>query len=222
MSMVVHSSIDDQELIVERRQQFVHAATELFARDSYDATTMKDISKLAGFSTGLIYSYVQTKEDMLYLVLRNLLESYQREIPRSLENVSDPIERFCTAVRAYCQVIDAHSDATLLAYRSTKSLSPERQAEIMKMELESNSLVAECVRSCIAGGIFRPLNVDLLAYQVVMLAHGWALKRWALGQSMTLDEYVSEAVELFLQRAMTEAGLRQWQKGDTFSACAAG
>lgn len=218
MSTDVHSSIDDQDLIVERRQQFVAAATALFARNSYDATTMKEISKQAGFSTGLIYSYVQTKEDMLFLVLQTLLESYQREIPRSLENVTDPIDRFCTAVRAYCQVIDAHSDATLLAYRATKSLSSDRKAEIKRMEFATNRLVADCVRGCIEAGYFRPINVDLFAYQVVMLAHGWALKRWVLGQAMTLEEYVREAAGLFLYRAMTEAGWKRWQEGDAWTA----
>lgn len=212
MSTVVHSSIDDEELIVERRQQFVAAATALFARNSYDATTMKEISKQAGFSSGLIYAYVQTKEDMLFLVLQDILVSYQREIPKSLENVTDPVARFCAAVRAYCEVVDAHSDATLLAYRSTKSLSNERQAEIMKMELESNKLVADCVRICIDAGYFRPLNADLMAYQVVMVAHGWALKRWALAKTMNLDEYVRETVDLFLHMALTEAGWQQWQK----------
>jgi AcrR family transcriptional regulator len=212
MSTVVHSSIDDQDLIVERRQQFVAAATALFARNSYDATTMKEISKQAGFSTGLIYSYVQTKEDMLFLVLQNLLDSYLREIPRSLVNVVDPIDRFCAAVRAYCQVIDAHSDATLLAYRATKSLSSDRKAEIKKMEFATNRLVADCVRNCIEAGYFRPINVDLLAYQVVIVAHGWALKRWVLAKTMTLDGYVDEAVALFLHRAMSEAGWKRWQE----------
>lgn len=212
MSTVVHSSIDDQELITERRRQFVAAATALFGRNSYDATTMKEISKLAGFSSGLIYAYVQTKEDMLFLVLQNLLDSYRSEIPRSLENVTDPIERFCVAVRAYCQVVDAHADATLLAYRSTKALSAERKAEIKRMELETNGLVADCVRACIEAGYFRPVSVHLTAYQVVMVAHGWALKRWVLGQTMTLDEYVSETIDLFLHGAMTEDGWKHRQK----------
>ncbi len=213
MSTIVHSSIDDQELIAERRQQFVAAATALFGRNSYDSTTMKEISKQAGFSSGLIYSYVQTKEDMLFLVLQNLLDSYQREIPKSLEVVVDPIERFCTAVRAYCQVVDAHSDATLLAYRATKALSSERKAEIKRMELETNSLVADCVRTCIETGYFRSINVSLMAYQVVMVAHGWALKRWVLGQNMTLDEYISETIDLFLHGVMTETGWKHWQQG---------
>jgi AcrR family transcriptional regulator len=208
----VHSSIDDQELIVERRQQFVAAATELFSRNSYDATTMKEISKQAGFSSGLIYSYVQTKEDMLFLVLQNLLDSYRREIPKSLEKVTDLIGRFCASVRAYCEVIDVYSDATLLAYRATMCLSADRQAEIKKLELETNRFVADCVRPCVEAGYFRPVNEDLMAYQVVMVAHGWALKRWALRKTMTLDGYIAETLDLFLHGAMTEAGWKHWQE----------
>ncbi len=212
MSTAVHSFIDDQELVAERRQQFVAAATELFSRTSYETTTMKDISKRAGFSSGLIYAYVETKEDMLYLVLRDILDCYQREIPKSMENVSGPVERFCAAVRAYCEVVDTHSDGTLLAYRSTKSLSPARRAEIMKMETETNQLVAECVQGCVDAGCFRPVNVDLMAYQVVMVAHGWALKRWVLGKAMTLDRYVQETIDLFLHMAMSDEGWKVRQK----------
>ena len=210
MPTFVHGSIDGQELVAERRQQFVAAATSLFGRNSYDATTMKEISKLAGFSSGLIYSYVQTKEDILFLVLQNLLDSYRSEIPKSLENVTEPIERFCSAVRAYCQVVDANADATLLAYRAAKSLCSERQAELKKMELATNCLVEDCVQACIDAGHFRSLNVHLMAYQVVLVAHGWALKRWVLGKTVTLDEYVSEAVDSFLHAALTESGWKQW------------
>lgn len=211
MSTVVHSSIDDQDLVAQRRQQLVSAATTLFGRNSYETTTMKEISKFAGFSSGLIYSYVQTKEDMLFLVLQNLLDSYQYVIPKSLEKVVDPIERFCTAMRAYCQVVDANAEATLLAYRATKSISHERKAKIKSMELETNRLVEDCVRACVDAGYFRPVNEHLMAYQVVMVAHGWALKRWVLSQSMTLDKYVSETTDLFLQGAMTEVGWNSWK-----------
>jgi len=211
MSTIVKSSIDDQELIVERRRQFVTAATALFSRNSYDATTMKEISKQAGFSAGLIYSYVETKEDMLFLVLQNILDSYRSEIPKSLENVTGSIERFCGAVRAYCQVVDANAEATLLAYRATKYLNSERKAEIKNMELETNQLVADCARACVDEGYFRPINIDLLSYHAVMMAHGWALKRWAFIKTMTLEQYIGETLDFLLHGAMTEAGWKYLQ-----------
>lgn len=212
MTTDVRSSIDDQELVVKRRRKLVATATELFGRNSYDSTTMKEISRQAGFSTGLIYSYVQTKEDMLLLVLQGILNAYLTEIPKSLENIADPIERFCMSVRSYCKVVDANSDATILAYRATKDLSPARQAEIKKMEIETNNLVADCIQTCVELGYFRQLNVQLMAYQVVVVAHSWALKRWFLGKTVTLEGYIDETLDLFLHGAMTDLGWQHWQE----------
>jgi len=204
----VYSSVDDVELVERRRQQVVAAAAELYGRNGFHKTTVKEIAQLAGVSAGLIYSYVKTKEDVLFLVLRSVLESYAREIPKALEGVTDPVQRFCTAVRAYCEVVGAKPDATLLAYRETKSLGREQQAAIKEMELETNQLLIQCIDDCVVAGYFRRINVELAAYRLVLLAHGWALKAWRFKEFTTLEEYTEEGLDLFLNALMTPAG---WQ-----------
>lgn len=206
MSSQVYSSVDDAELVERRRQQVVAAATELYGRRGFHKTTVKEIAQLAGVSAGLIYSYVKTKEDVLFLVLQNVLESYAREIPKALEGVTDPIQRFCTAVRAYCEVVGAKPDATLLAYRETKSLGKEQQAAIKDMELKTNQLLIQCIEDCTAAGYFHKTNVDLAAYRIVLLAHGWALKSWRFKQFTTLREYTEDGLNLFLNGMLTPHG----------------
>lgn len=78
MQPSVVSNVDDPALVEMRRSQFVKAAGELFARKGYHKTTIREITQGAGLSTGLIYSYVRSKEDMLFLVLENILTSYLR------------------------------------------------------------------------------------------------------------------------------------------------
>lgn len=211
MQPSVVSSVDDPALVEMRRNQFVKAAGELFARKGYHGTTIRDITQSAGISTGLIYSYVSGKEDVLFLVLENILTCYLREIPRALENVEGAIERFCATVRAYCRVVGDKPHATLLAYRETKSLKPEHQAVIKDMELRTNRLIIERIEECIAAGYFRPVHVELLSYRIVLLAHGWALKAWRLQQFVTLDEYIEEGVDIFLHALMTPAGWRHFE-----------
>ncbi|PLX40361.1 MAG: TetR family transcriptional regulator [Deltaproteobacteria bacterium] len=206
MVSVVMTSIEDQELIQKRREQIVKAATELFGSKSYNGTTMKEISKRAGFSSGLIYFYVKTKEDVLFLVLKNIIDGYNKEVPNALLTVEHDIDKFCVAVKTYCDVVDKNIQATLLAYRSTKDLSPERRAEIMELEHETNSLVAGCVENCIEKGFFRGVDISLTTYQVVMLAHEWALKSWHLRKKMSLAEYTENILSLFLHGLLTDAG----------------
>lgn len=96
--------------------------------------------------------------------------------------------------------------ATLLAYRETKSLNAEYQAVIKRMELDTNQLIIDRIEECIEAGCFRPVNVELLSYRIVLLAHGWALKAWRLQEIVTLDEYIEEGLDLFLNALMTPAG----------------
>ena len=72
-----------------------------------------------------------------------MLDSYHRAIPAALEGVEEPLARFCTAVRAYCTVNDEKGDATVLAYRETKSLRKPRTTFAMFEKADSSTKLRE-------------------------------------------------------------------------------
>ena len=61
----VKSLVTDEALVRERRAQIVAGAVKLFSKNGYDRTTVQQVAKKAGVSTGLIYQYVRDKEDLL-------------------------------------------------------------------------------------------------------------------------------------------------------------
>ncbi|MCB2115680.1 MAG: TetR/AcrR family transcriptional regulator [Rhodobacteraceae bacterium] len=210
----VTSHVEDPELVDRRRKQIVAAATKLFSEAGFYKTTIKDIAKLAGVSPGLVYLYVREKEDVLLLVLLQVVDAYAREIPSAIEGVTDPLERLIRAVDAYCRVVDRHRSATVLAYRSTKSLSPERRLLIQEREVATNSIISEALQGCMEEGLVRPVNVDVLTYQLVLVAHGWALKSWFFKSRLTLEEYIRSSIDIVLGGVLTEDGQVRWQAAD--------
>ena len=203
---MVKSQVTDAALIEKRREQIVAAAIELFSKQGYDRTTMLDIARKARISVGLIYQYAQTKEDVLFLSLVSVLDSYKREIlPAAADD--PPIEALWKALDAYARVIDSRRAATVLAYRSTKSLSPAQRHTIMQLETDTNELLAERVQACIAAGLFREIDIELAVYQLVMHAHAWALKYWRLNRITTLDQYLMTGFEFFVRAAASPKGL---------------
>jgi AcrR family transcriptional regulator len=202
----VKSQVSDAALVEKRREQIVAAAIELFSTQGYDRTTMLDIARRAGISVGLIYQYAQTKEDVLFLSLMSVLDSYKREIPPVAPDDA-PIEALWNALEAYARVIDRRRAAAVLAYRSTKSLSPAQRRTIMQLEIETNELLAKRVQACITAGLFRKIDVELAVYQLVMHAHTWALKHWRLNQITTLDRYLRTGFEFLVRAAATPKGL---------------
>ncbi len=117
LPMPVKARVADEALVRRRRQQIIEAAVELFSDQGYYRTTVQEIAARAGVSTGLIYQYVEDKDDILLLSILGVIESYSREIPVALEGIDDPLQRFRVALGTYCRVVDRLRKSTVLAYR---------------------------------------------------------------------------------------------------------
>lgn len=202
----VKSQVTDEGLVKERRAQIVHGAVQLFSEKGYYRTTVQEVARRVGVSPGLIYQYVRDKEDLLLLSILDVLDSYAREIPAAAKRGEGPLERCCAAFSAYCRVVDARRDATILAYRSTKSLSPERRHFVMEAEQETNQLIGAYIQECVESGLFRSVDIDLATYQLVMFAHAWALKHWHFVARLSLDAYIAQGLDLFLEGLLTDRG----------------
>jgi AcrR family transcriptional regulator len=202
----------DAGLVERRRQQIVDAAVDLFSRKGFEATTVGEIAAAAGISTGLIYHYARTKEDVLFLVLLTVLDSYRTELPPAMARFDDPVGRLVAGVRAYCGIIDRRMDATVLAYRATKNLARAHRELIKQAEIDSNTFIEDCIRDGIAQGLFREVDPVLAAYQFVSFAHNWALKSWRLGAKMKLEQYVQSGLDLLIRGVATPAGLRRYEE----------
>ena len=204
----VESVVSDARLIEERRAQILRAAVKLFSDKGYYTTTIAQIAREAGVSTGLIYQYFGDKDDVLLLSLKLVLETYEREIPPRLEGIRHPVERLCMALWAYCTIVDGLRDATILAYRSTKSLRADRRALVKQDESRTNRLLLGCLRDCIDRGHMRHVNEYLLVYQYVHFCHAWALKHWAFRGKFSLGKYVAEGIGLLVEPFLTAKGRR--------------
>src|SRR4029077_19659275 len=110
----------------------------------------------------------------------------------------------------YCRVVDKRRAATVLAYRSTKSLSRDRRRLIQAREVETNQMIAGAIADCIKSRLVRRINVDVLTYQIVLIAHGWALKSWYLKSRLTIDQYIRDSLAILLGGILTASGQKRY------------
>ncbi len=210
MDSEITHQIENPDRVEWRREQVVSAAVQRFAVNGYHRTTIKEIAETAGVSPGLIYSYVKDKEELLLFVFMAIFKKYQEEIPKQLEGLTDPLQRFCAALRAYCESVGSNVGATVVGYQESKSLNRERREIVKALELATNELIAGPVKECMKAGYFRSVNADLFTFRLVLFAHGWALKHWYFRDIITLDGYIEEGLNLFLHALLTPSGWQHW------------
>src|SRR5947207_9138695 len=66
-------------LIAARRTQILDAAAAVFAEKGFHRATIKDIARVAGIADGTIYTYFNSKTDVLLAILNRLNETTERE-----------------------------------------------------------------------------------------------------------------------------------------------
>lgn len=182
-----------------RSQELLQAAARLMERDGSQAVSMQAVAEEAGVSVGLIYRYFGGKDDLLLAVIVDVLDAFAVRVPAAVETAGeDPVERLAAAFRAYCEVIDEHRHAAVLTYRESKSLSDEGRRRIKDLEIATSEPLRTVLREGVASGDLVDLDVDLVTYNLLLLAHGWALKHWYLERTLGFDDYVTKQTALAL------------------------
>lgn len=209
------SSVSNPKLVKRRRELIVRSAIAQFSAKGYYKTTIQDIARDAGFSQGFIYQYFKDKEELLFFALQVVLRKYLEEIPRRIATTRHPLDRLRATITSYCQVNDEARDATVLAYRSSRSLPKDKRKVLQQLEEETNLFFHAPLNDAIESGLITDVNTDLMVYQYIHLCHGWALKYWHFGCRYTLDEYINGGLQILVRPFLTDEGRVYWDKYHT-------
>jgi AcrR family transcriptional regulator len=196
-----------------RSEQLLGAAARLMERDGSQAVSMQAVAEEAGVSVGLIYRYFGGKDDLLLAVIVDVLDAFASRVPAAVEAAGDdPVDRLVAAFRAYCEVIDEHRHAAVLTYRESKSLTEQGRARIKELEVTTSEPLRAVLREGIDRGELATVDVELVSYDLLLMAHGWALKHWYFERSMGFEEYVARQTALMLSALLQPRRRRSYRR----------
>lgn len=111
---------------LERRQQLLDVAFELFADHDYDEISVDAIAERAGVSHGLVFQHFQSKKGIYVAGVRMVLEEFNRRVAPDPE--LEPFERLQCSLAAYVDYAAEHPRG----YRSLMSASFSEVQELVE------------------------------------------------------------------------------------------
>ena len=202
----------DLALVEKRRNLIVEAATRLAAERGFSKTSMRDIAEDIQISSGLIYEYVRTKEDVLFLVFEHWSAVWANGLRAAIGAAEDPFDRLYAAVDFLVGAADRHPEVPHLLYRESGNLDEQGLKMFKECELDQIGIVREVVDDAVRSGDLRPdANVELIATSIVFLTTAWALKGWLLRRSQKPRSYVDFVVAGLFEGSGTEKGVARSQ-----------
>ncbi|MGC2237788.1 MAG: TetR/AcrR family transcriptional regulator [Pyrinomonadaceae bacterium] len=81
-----------QAVIAEKMSGIETAAKDLFIKQGFHATSMRDISKSADVSLGNLYNYYETKEAIFESIINRYLTEIDRKLKEMFDEIEEPLE----------------------------------------------------------------------------------------------------------------------------------
>ena len=195
--------VQKEHVAVPNLERIILAALDIGRRKGFHSTTTRDLAEASGLSIGAIYSYVQSKETLLRMILAGVDHAVECAIvPFDQGEQDNPALRLHGLIRRHIEVSDILQRWFAFTFLEIKAFDIDARDMVLQAELRNERLMADAIADGIARGIFIDLPPLTLAGMIMPLLQDWYIKRWKFRKrGMTSAAYV-DAVTGFADRAI--------------------
>jgi AcrR family transcriptional regulator len=187
--------------------RIVDAFLKLSVRKGFHATSLRDLAEASGLSMGGLYSYFDSKETLLVMVLEEVDGAVAEVFSMVPEAVAaHPTAHLAWAIEAHLRLTEVMQPWFNFAYMEAKSFPTKARSAAVESELVTERTIADILQRGVEQGAFDIGDVQLTAALVKPMLQDWYVKRSKYRRrGTTLDSYI-RTVTSFVQRAVGRHG----------------
>lgn len=136
------------------RETIVRVATELFGRNSYPGTSMRDIANEVGILAGSLYAHISGKETLLLEIIETGIEEFLEKVEEAyaLDRTAD--EKLRAMVLAHVTIVAKQPQRTQIVFHQWRYLGEENQRRVRERRDAYEKLFTAVLEEGVADGSF--------------------------------------------------------------------
>ena len=198
----VVTQIKDPDLISKKHKLIVKAASELFCKQGYHSTTLRQISGESGINLSYLYKYISSKDDILYLFYRHLHGEWAHVYAQLAEETDEnPVDQLRDFLRLMFDIMNKFQNEILAMYTESRHLQEESLHTVLHEESEMVNCVEKLIIRGVERGYFKAKDTFLAANIIQYLVPFYTLRGWNFRDRYTFSHFV-ELVQDFVFSAL--------------------
>ena len=198
--MTVHKILDPP------RETILYRAAELFARQGYPATTMRDLAAALGVTPAALYYHFRSKDDLLLGVMLHGIQMVHERVRRAMEREPTVAQRIWAGLRAHLLACLEYQQFVAVILQESRYLSPEAARAVIAARDAYEDLWARARAEGQREGLFQP-HVDLRLLRLFGFgAMNWVAVWYRPGGGREPEE-IADAFLLYMARGVLRADI---------------
>jgi len=183
-------------LVEAKHEQIYEATVSLMKEKGFHKTTLRDISLATKISLGNLYDYIKSKDDILYIFHQKAVEKLNETIEQYGDKGGSPAEKLRRMIISEFEVKNKYQDLVILVYQESHNLKKDALKAILQSEEIHASKFKEVIEEGIKEGVFRPVNVLVMANFILSLIDGLVLRRWSIRKKVELETVKEHVLDM--------------------------
>ena len=181
----------------DRRTGIVDAAAKLFAERGYDATGTAELCQAVGLGKGSLYYYVESKENLLYLIHERVMNQVLGLATRIAELDEPAAERLRQLGQQQIWVIASYPDHVWVFLHEHKALTGERARLFTDSRRHYEQQIERILSDGVAAGEFAISDVRVAALAWLGM-HNYTYLWYEPSKKLTVERLAAEYYRLFI------------------------
>jgi AcrR family transcriptional regulator len=176
----------------------VSAAAKVFRTKGYHAATVRDIAEEVGILKGSLYHHFESKEALLYLVVKEPIAQLYRTIAEIAAAKAPASEKLRRAISAHLEAFDRHYPHLFVYLREREAVKRRFREKIGFSPKEYERCWQQILREGIESGEFRPdLDIQVASYGLLGMLN-WLYKWYDPKGRLSVQEVAEQFTALAL------------------------
>ncbi len=192
---------------MERPQEILNAAADLFHHRGYHATTVEDIAAAVGLKKGSLYHYITGKELLLKTLAEQTIQGYLEDAERIAKGEGTASERLARVIEAHVRRLCAEPERVTVLVRESHYVPESLASDVRGRTRRYSHLLSDLIAQGIRAGEFEDADPGV-AGLMLLGALNWAHRWYQPDGRFSPEEIGKQFSQLFLR------GLRRRVRDD--------
>lgn len=167
-------------------QAIEHEAIQLFYKQGFRATSLRQIANRVGIQVGSLYNHISSKGELLFRIMEGVMLDLLEEM-KEVAATEDVVERMRSLVYHHVRFHGEWAKEVFIGNTELRSLSRQQRSRIVALRNEYEKLFQKELEDGIAQGKFLPVDVKVISYGLIAMGV-WVSSWYSPGGRLSLAE----------------------------------
>jgi AcrR family transcriptional regulator len=182
----------------ERTAEAIRAAgLRLIYARGFEAMSLRQLAAEVGIQPGSLYNYFDTKQALLFEIVRTHMDDLLASLKAALVGIDDPVERLKAFVSFHVRYHMNRKELVYIATSELRSLEAGNRAAIVALRKAYESIVIAILADGAKSGAFKIFDSRVTAYAIIAMLTGlceWYSPDGRLGKDALVEIYLQQVM----------------------------